>query len=192
MNPEDKIKQLEKKVAELRELLVTDELTSILNRRGLMDSLKILVNETLFQLNNPERRRSVIIRGFSLLFIDVDHFKKINDTHGHAAGDLVLKTICKLIRDQLRGIDIVGRYGGEEIVVGLVGAEARHAKVIAEDLRQKIAAKAFTFQGKTIPVKASFGVATLAADMTLDDLLKTADAALYEAKNTGRNKVVAR
>lgn len=190
MDLEKKVGQLEQLVVSLREQLFTDELTAILNRKGLMALLKPLVSEVTFQLKNPERRKNVIIRALSLVFIDIDHFKRMNDTYGHQAGDLVLKAVTNILRRGVREIDIVGRYGGEELIVGLVGAGLNDAKEIAEQLRVKIAETPIRFRDQVIKVTASFGVATLTPDLDLEELIKRADEALYRAKNSGRNKVV--
>lgn len=188
--PETKLASLQKRISELENLIVTDELTGILNRRGLMDGLKTIHREVAWQLANPQKRKLISIRALALLFVDLDHFKKINDTHGHKSGDLVIKEVTKLIRRSLRGIDVVGRYGGEEIVVGLVGANLDNANIIAENLRQKISELALRSKGQLITVTASFGVAALKVGNSLDELIQSADAALYRAKKTGRNKVV--
>ena len=187
---EKRILELEQQIGQLQELLVIDELTKILNRKGLIAVLKPWSNEVCYQLANPNRRKTLVIRALSLVFIDVDHFKKVNDTYGHQAGDLVLKTVAKILKDNIREIDIVGRYGGEEIILGLIGANTEDAKKIAEQLRQKIADFPIKFRDQIIHVTASFGVATLSADLDLKDLIRRSDEALYRAKSSGRNKVV--
>ncbi|MEK7548507.1 MAG: GGDEF domain-containing protein [Patescibacteria group bacterium] len=186
----EELAKLRQRVSVLEDLLVTDELTRLLNRRGLMDGLRIIHREVSWQLANPQKRKLISIRALSLLFIDLDHFKKVNDDFGHPAGDLVLKEVAKLIRLSLRGIDVVGRWGGEEIVVGLVGADLTNAQQIAENLRQKIGQLELRSDNSIITVTASFGVASLGEDQSLDDLIQAADAALYRAKKSGRNKVV--
>lgn len=188
---EQKIVQLERQIVQLQELLITDELTKILNRKGLMEILKPWSREVCYQLANPDRRKTLVVRALSLVFIDIDHFKKVNDTYGHQAGDLVLKTVAKTLKDNIREIDILGRYGGEEIILGLIGANTDDARKISEHLRVKIADSPIRFRDQIIRVSASFGVATLSADLDLESLIKRADDALYSAKNSGRNKVVA-
>ena len=101
-----------------------------------------------------------------------------------------MKSVAKILKDNVREIDIVGRYGGEEMVIGLIGANLQDARKIAEHLRVKIADSPIKFRDQLIKVTASFGVATLSADLNLDELIKHADEALYRAKETGRNKVV--
>jgi len=190
MSLEKRISELEATISRLRQELMTDELTKILNRRGLVQSIMPVTKEVLFQLENPERRRNVIIRNFCLILIDIDHFKRVNDTHGHLAGDQVLRKVARILRESVRGLDIVGRWGGEELMVGLVGADSRDAKNIAESLRQKISQTGIIVGDKAINVTASFGVAELKNGMTLEELTKLADEALYQAKESGRNKVV--
>lgn len=185
------IKKLKQRIATLEDQLRTDELTRVLNRRGLMEYLETMVNEVLFQFKYPERRRFLVIKSFSLLFVDLDHFKSINDNYGHQSGDRVLRQVSDLIRNELRGVDIVGRYGGEELVVGLIGADIQSAITIAEGIRKKIESHAFSCNGQNFMVTASFGVAELQPTMKLKDLLAQADAAAYRAKHQGRNRVVA-
>ncbi|MCR4277408.1 MAG: GGDEF domain-containing protein [Candidatus Berkelbacteria bacterium] len=187
---EQRIIELEREISQLKSRLTTDELTKILNRRGLIEILRPWAREVAYQLANPDRRKALIVRALSLVFADIDHFKKVNDTYGHLAGDLVLKTVAKILRENVREIDIVGRYGGEEIVLGLIGANLSDSKKISEHLRKKIADTPIKFRDQMIKVTASFGVATLSANLNLEELIKNADEALYRAKNSGRNKVV--
>ena len=186
-----KIAQLEEKVRMLESQLVTDELTQILNRRGLMQRLETLASEVKWQTKHPDKRRKVVVRCLSVLFIDIDHFKNINNTYGHEAGDVVLKTVAGDIHDHVRALDIVGRYGGEEMVVGLVGADVHDATRVAELLRERIANLSIKLpNGQSVQVSVSIGVAEVHDPHNLTACLKSADEALYEAKATGRNKVV--
>lgn len=185
----ERIAALQAQVQTLQERLVTDELTQILNRRGLMEYLEAIANEVRFQHKHPNKRRSVVIKALSVMFLDIDHFKSINDTYGHDAGDSVLRETAELLRAEVRQLDIVGRYGGEEIVVGMIGADAGHAKKAAEDLREQIAKHDFRVADTGIHVTASFGVAELRGEETIAAVLKRADDALYSAKQSGRNRV---
>ena len=187
---EQRIAELEREISQLKSRLTTDELTKILNRRGLIEILRPWAREVAYQLANPDRRKALIVRALSLVFADIDHFKKVNDTYGHLAGDLALKSVAKILRENVREIDIVGRYGGEEMVIGLIGANQNDSKKIAEQLRRKIADTPIKFRDQMINITASFGVSTLSADLNLEELIKSADEALYRAKNSGRNKVV--
>lgn len=190
VSDEQRIVELEQEITKLRSQLTTDELTKILNRKGLIEILKPWAREVAYQLANPDRRKALIVRALSLVFVDIDRFKGINDRYGHQAGDLALKTVAKILKENVREIDIVGRYGGEEIVLGLIGANLGDSKKISEHLRKKIADTPIKFRDQIINVTASFGVAALSADLNLDELIKRADEALYRAKETGRNKVV--
>lgn len=184
------IERLQRELNELRSQLQTDELTGLLNRRGLMTYLSSIAKEVSYQLENTEKRRSVVIQSLSLVFMDIDHFKKINDTFGHDGGDTVLRKVAEIIGDFVRGIDIIGRLGGEEMVIGLVGASSQNASKIADRLREQIAETEFLYKGKKISVTASFGISTLRPGQTLPELIVEADKAMYQAKASGRNKVV--
>ena len=188
---QERIAKLEAQVQSLEAQLVTDELTGILNRRGLMQRLETLASEVRWQSQHPEKRRKVMVRCLSVLFIDIDHFKNVNNTHGHAAGDVVLKAVAGSIQEHVRALDIVGRYGGEEIVVGLVGADLKDATRVAELIRSYISDMEIKLiKGETVQVTASIGVAEVTDENSLSVSLKQADDALYEAKATGRNRVV--
>ncbi|QQS27189.1 GGDEF domain-containing protein [bacterium] len=186
----ERIAALQAQVRELHQRLVTDELTQIFNRRGLMEYLEAIASEVMYQYKHPDKRRSVIIKSLTIIFLDIDHFKKVNDTYGHDAGDEVLRQTADLIRERVRQLDIVGRYGGEEIVVGLPGASIEHAQRIADDLRSIIESHEFQAGDSTLSVTASLGVAELTPARNIHQTLKAADNALYKAKETGRNKVV--
>ena len=128
---------------------------------------------------------------------DIDYFKKVNDTYGHTVGDLVLKTVSKVMRSQLREYDIAGRYGGEEFAILLPFTKLKEAKMVAERLRKSIETKTIDIsevnpeaEQKTINVTISLGIYELKTSDEDSDLLKNADKALYQAKESGRNKVV--
>jgi two-component system cell cycle response regulator len=128
----------------------------------------------------------------ALLMIDVDHFKRVNDTHGHAVGDEVLKAFTRILEGNLRSVDLLGRLGGEEFAVVLPESDQNAAKHTAERLRAAVEALEFPFEdGTTMKITTSVGIAILAgAGETLDSLLARADTALYTAKGEGRNRVV--
>jgi len=163
------------------ERAVKDPLTSMHNRRYLERHLGQLVAQ------NVERGRPV-----SLLILDVDHFKTVNDTWGHDVGDRVLREVASRITASLRGIDLSCRFGGEEFVAAFSGVDADRAVVIAERLRKKIAYDPFPVQTENGPlfVTVSVGAATSHGGDTAESLLKRADQALYRAKKDGRNRVV--
>ncbi|HEY3957534.1 MAG TPA: GGDEF domain-containing protein [Streptosporangiaceae bacterium] len=126
----------------------------------------------------------------ALLLVDADHFKRVNDTHGHLAGDQVLAGLAGALRQQARGCDLVGRFGGEEFVVLLPGTDAAQAHVVAERLRGQVSAMAVAVAGGEVRVTVSIGVAVLGAHgEDVPGLLATADVALYQAKEAGRNQV---
>lgn len=162
---------------ELRRLATTDGLTGISTRRAFKEDAQKFVALA-------RRHRSQL----SAIAFDIDHFKKVNDTYGHAAGDVVLKAVAETVGGVLRQSDVLGRLGGEEFAVILPDADAASAMAVAEKLRHSLLALRFPGSKPPMTISASFGVATLdpGAD-DLDALLVKADEALYEAKGAGRN-----
>jgi len=155
-----------------------DELTGLFSRRTLMESAQREVD--LAQRNGT---------ALSVLLIDLDHFKNINDNYGHQAGDAVLRESASRLRQELRSTDIIGRYGGEEIMVVLPGSDLRAARIVAENLRNILAEPVF-YEGQWIPVSASLGVSMLSSQSSeLNVCIQHADDALYRAKAAGRNRV---
>ena len=126
---------------------------------------------------------------FALLVWDVDRFKSINDTYGHAAGDKVLTVIARLLRGRVRETDLTARYGGEEFVILMPETDAAHAEPVADKLRQAIAATEFHFRGKRVPITASCGLTESRPGDDAQSLFQRADTALYRAKENGRNRV---
>lgn len=164
------------------ELSRRDGLTGIWNRRYL---------EELMAHNFAVARRSQT--PLALLMVDLDHFKQINDVHGHHAGDKVLQAAAQMLQQSLRDIDHIGRYGGEEFVVLLPFCDADTALIIAERCRRALAALTVTVDERIIPVTASIGVSALSNGIGPDSqhrMLVAADEALYAAKHAGRNRVV--
>lgn len=160
----------------------TDGLTKVLNRRTIEAHLRNLCQ-------HPQQQ----LAGLALLFIDLDHFKLINDRHGHSAGDTVLQAIVAPVRGELRASDLFGRWGGEEFVVLLPGATQVSAVQVAERIRTRLAALTIQVGEHTLGVTASIGVSALgAAGGDADALLNAADEAVYQAKHNGRNRVVLR
>lgn len=164
------------------ELAVIDGLTGLHNRRYLDVHFEALFKDSV-------RRSS----GLAVLVLDIDRFKLVNDNHGHDVGDSVLKEFARRIRTLTRGVDLVARFGGEEIVVVVPDASLHDAKVVAERIRERIGSVPFDAgSGQTLAVTVSIGVAAREiGDKAYAELLKRADVALFEAKNGGRNKVVA-
>jgi diguanylate cyclase (GGDEF)-like protein len=172
--------------AEILKHATLDALTGFYNRRQLEERIKQ-------EVSNAKRQKAPLCG----IMTDIDFFKKVNDTYGHAVGDLVLKTIAKIIRSQLREYDIAGRYGGEEFSLLLPFTKIEEAQMVAERLRGAIEAAAIDIskvnkecEEKEIHVTISLGIYEMQAGDNDEDLLKKADKALYQAKNTGRNKVV--
>jgi len=158
-----------------------DPLTKIFNRRHFLERLSI-------EIAYAKRHSSPV----SLVILDIDHFKNVNDQHGHPAGDHVLVKLAEDIGGQLRAEDIFARYGGEEFVILLRGVEPEKAAMLAERLRHRIASLALEHGGKKLAVTISLGVAALPGPKVDDGdtLVRAADQALYKAKNAGRNRVV--
>ncbi|WP_414830361.1 GGDEF domain-containing protein [Alteromonas sp. H39] len=157
-----------------------DPLTRLPNRRGIQQHLN-------FELARIDRNG----RPFSVVLADIDHFKLINDNHGHDNGDNVLIRISKLFVQRLRKQDQVARWGGEEFLFVLPETPEANAVILADKIRQTLAHNPILFDGKRIEVTASFGVCEVNADVELDRALSLADKALYKAKSLGRNCVVA-
>lgn len=156
-----------------------DPLTGVLNRRALQQQLQTL-------LIDAETTRNPL----SLAFLDLDHFKRVNDRYGHAAGDQCLCELVARARLAMRGTDVLARYGGEEFVLVLPGRTGAEALVWADQLRRQIAATPFPAGAQAIPVNASFGICEWTVGDSIDVLLEHADQALYRAKQNGRNQVV--
>ncbi len=166
--------------AELVEMATTDFLTGLLNRRHFLSTMEGELN----------RLKRFDIPRAAVLMLDLDHFKRVNDTYGHAAGDAVLKHFAGLIRVELRKVDNGGRIGGEEFAILLLGAELNAALAFAERLRNTVHGTPLDFEGQRIAITVSIGIAMLSPDDAgPDDALTRADKALYEAKHSGRNRV---
>ncbi len=175
----DRVRQQRLRLTEAERRAQTDPLTGVLNRRSLI--------ERLDAASLRARARGLPI---ALLFLDLDHFKEINDTHGHAAGDACLRAVVGPIQAELRQSDTVGRYGGEEFVVILSGADSGAARLIAERILERVANVRVDGFGMLISLTCSIGIASSdALGLWGEHLLERADAAVYEAKRSGRNRV---
>ena len=175
----DKIREQRVRLSDAERRAQTDPLTGVLNRRSLIERLHAACDRA--------QARGLPI---ALLFIDLDHFKTINDTHGHIAGDACLCAVIGQIQKELRMSDVIGRYGGEEFVVILSSADASAAHAIAQRIRERVAELEVEGYGPLIRLTCSIGVAASdALGVWGEDLIASADAAVYVAKNAGRNQV---
>ena len=177
---EASLQELEQVRQHLEEQSRIDELTNAYNRAYLEEALQA-------ELQRSRRFR----HPFTLLFLDLDHFKRVNDDFGHACGDFVLKRSAGLVRGAIRPADILGRYGGEEFAVGLVECDESTAVRIAERIREAIARARLLYEGHEIVITVSIGVSMLRPEIEkIETLLAQADSALYQAKAAGRNRVM--
>lgn len=157
----------------------TDPLTQTHNRTSFNDAIK--------------REMSLAVRNnksLSMIFFDIDHFKSINDGHGHECGDVALKLSAKWIKENLRESDIIFRYGGEEFVILLSDTDANGAELLAERIRSSVESHTIAYGMETIKITASLGTSTLRTNDTAESFIQRADKAMYTAKRKGRNQVV--
>jgi diguanylate cyclase len=177
---EQRVRDLESELRRLSDEVSTDALTQVANRRGLMQAF------------DDERTRHVDEAApLAVGLIDIDNFKKLNDSLGHAAGDVALKTLAARVKQSLRPLDHVARFGGEEFVVLLPGVALSDAQQTLTRLQRQLSASLFMHEGREVFVTFSAGVTTYRAGEALDAALERADQALYEAKRTGKNRTCA-
>jgi two-component system, cell cycle response regulator len=178
---EERERQLLEANERLRHMSRTDALTGLENRRAIERQLEVMFAHSQ-RLAEP----------LSCVMCDLDRFKAVNDTHGHLAGDAVLKQYAAILKKAAREIDAVGRYGGEEFIVLLPGTVLDSAVTFAERVRKEVEAHTFVFEGGSVRRTASFGVAGWPHPRieNCDGIVRAADDALYVAKETGRNRVV--
>ncbi|BBE30806.1 hypothetical protein OSSY52_09470 [Tepiditoga spiralis] len=170
---------IKSKTLSLEILSKTDPLTQLVNRRTLLNALSI-------ESERFKRYGTV----FSIILCDIDFFKDINDTFGHEAGDFVLKELSNIFLEETRDIDIIGRWGGEEFLLILPQTTEKDAKILAERIRNKIKEKNFIYRDKHLPLTMTFGISVYNdKNIEIDDLIRRADLALYEGKNSGRDTI---
>ena len=155
-----------------------DPLTSLLNRRGILQRIE-------YEQARHIRNATV----FSIILVDVDFFKPINDNYGHDCGDLVLKTVSQRLRDHVRRLDSAARWGGDEFLILLPETQIEGAKVLAEKLRRLVEETSFVFHSNSIRLSITLGVSDCQRCPEVDQLITDADQALYRAKQSGRNQV---
>ncbi len=173
-----KIKNLEE---QMRELAAYDSLTNLYNRGACLLALENIIRQSKRTQTN-----------LAVLFIDLDHFKEINDAHGHDVGDMVIKRFASYLKSTLRESDVIGRIGGEEFLVGLPNLGMDDGQFMAERLRNNIANEAIIVDATiTLHITISIGLTIYhhTEEINIQNILKKADIALYNAKNSGRNKV---
>jgi two-component system cell cycle response regulator len=168
---------------QMYESALRDGLTKVFNRRYFTDHLE---KEFAYALRHGTP--------LALIFIDIDHFKNINDSHGHAAGDFVLSELSSMLMTMLRTEDVLARFGGEEFTILCRGTDLPGVKVVAERLRGAVERRSFEFNGARIPVTISVGITAIPDPSITDDaaFLAGADKAMYEAKSGGRNRICVR
>src|SRR4029079_8650444 len=160
---------------------ITDDLTGLVNRRRFIEALDAEIERALSFDSD-----------LTIVLADLDNFKQVNDEFGHHGGDVVLRAFADLIRSHVRDVDVSGRIGGEEFAILLPETDAAGASRVAERMRRSLNDIAIPLsQGGAIRVPSSFVVAALGSDQSGDDRLRAADAALYRAKDEGKNRVVA-
>ena len=173
-----RVKELEKELKKAQEEAKIDFLTKLYNKRALDEFL---------QMKESEYKR--FGRNYSIVMFDLDHFKKVNDTYGHDAGDVILRSFATILKKDSRDIDIVGRFGGEEFMAILSETNLDGAVQYAKKVNEHVQRAKFMYKGKRIPVTVSVGVAQRKDFASLEETITKADANLYKAKNAGRNQV---
>ena len=172
--------ELEKYSKKLKVQATTDPLTGLANRRKITELLEEGLNEIA---NNSKDNINIIM-------LDIDFFKKVNDNHGHPMGDEVIKVISNHMQDAIGKEGIVGRFGGEEFLTILYNEDIKYVYKLADEIREEIKQKRIGFEEKKISVTVSMGIASSSESLNIGEILDIADKRLYEAKESGRNKVI--
>lgn len=177
-NLEQSLDGMQVQQAQLMEQAITDSLTGMVNHDTIFNELDLVLKRAK-QHNTP----------VCVVMADLDHFKKVNDTYGHQAGDTVLKVVAQRIKSSLRDFDIVGRYGGEEFMLVLQNTSVDVAKKVAERIRLRIADLPINLPTVILDATVSMGIAEAKAEDTVESLVERADQSLYQSKHNGRNRV---
>lgn len=164
---------------EIYRMTIVDGLTQVSNKRYFLEFI-----------DREMARCSRYSRPLSLILFDIDHFKKINDVHGHLAGDFVLKQLAEMVQKHIRKEEAFARYGGEEFAVLMPETPQSRARIFAEKIRRMVESTSFQYEDRTIEVSVSLGVCEMGTHRDVNTFIQSADELLYEAKRTGRNKVV--
>src|SRR3989338_4969225 len=188
IDKDKRIEELEKLVHNLEKDLIHDPLTR-LKTRAFEEELNVYL-EIITNNKEGQRKEWFGFKNVSIIFFDIDHFKKVNDTYGHHIGDAVLSKVAETIQESLRAGDTVARWGGEEMVASLLGADARDAVAKANEIREKVTTLTFP-EVPDLHLTISAGVTSSEKGVSLSELIKRADQALYQSKETGRNNVTA-
>ena len=183
------ISDLETQIRVLESDLIHDSLTGLRTRAFLEEESNVYLS-AIYAAADSHRREWFGFKNLSVLFFDIDNFKEINDMYGHEAGDMALREVAGVIKKNMREGDTVARWGGEEIVAMLLGANEADAKQKAESVRKKVAELSFP-SFSDLKVTVSVGVAHAFEKMTCEQLVKNADEAMYKAKQSGKNMVAA-
>ena len=166
-------------IKNLKENAILDPLTGVYNKRQILNFLeKFLANFVRYK-KDP----------FSIMMLDIDYFKKINDTYGHLAGDFVLKEFVKIIKNKIRSSDILGRFGGEEFILILPNTKVSGALKLAMRIKDEVENYVFEYGKEKIKITTSIGITSVSLNDSVESLLERVDEALYDAKRKGRNRI---
>ena len=191
-----KPKELQKEIKRLKNLLNKDELTGVYNRRGFKEELSRVLKEAVFykiamETGKKIARKKFLIKDLSLLFIDIDGLKPMNDLYGHKAGDKLIKIVADIIESLIRNTDFVGRLGGDEFVATLLGSSEKDACKVAEKIRRSVENSKKLSEFSKIHPTLSIGIAEVTGLMSENEFIDRADSAMYEAKiKRGKNNTV--
>ena len=174
----DEFNGVDKLVENLQKAAIFDDLTGCYNKKEIEILLEKFLKEFL-RYGTP----------LSVMMLDIDHFKKVNDTYGHLAGDFILKEVANIIKSTIRSSDACGRFGGEEFIILLPNTKLSGAMKLAERIRENIQNHKFIFNDIKVPITVSIGITSASKNDSIYSLIQRVDEALYEAKNKGRNRI---